>query len=524
LRKTQSQTNITIYPFPAPETYNFRIDNDIRHGVVGISRAKTFLGKCLMALLPAALLFGGISAREVRAAPVNLLQAGRACHLPGYDQTLRCTEIKVPLDYRHPEGASLALHVTLAPALREGARPDPVFVLAGGPGQAGSDILGLLESSLRKLRATRDIVFIDQRGTGLSGKLDCDDTREVDDLDEAGQEQLILKCMQSLNKPFALYNTENSARDLEQIRTALGYGQIDLWGGSYGTRLGQAYARLFPASTRALILDGVAAPDQIIFAWGKDAQASLDATFKQCAADPGCHAAYPNLAQQFSGLLARVNSGDVHLDFYHPRTANHIQMQLRPERFLQAVRTVLYSPDAANRLPFLIDSADKGNWNPFVAQMYSTSDFSLEGPAIGLMLSVTCAEDIPRVTPAILAEEERNSFLAGREVKFLSRVCQSLNIPAIPYKEAGTINAPVLLLSGALDPVTPPRRAEAAAKHMTRAQHFVVENGGHIVSQSGCAPRLLREFLDRPDAPLVATCLKDIPRNSFQLGAAGPHP
>ncbi|HEX8956827.1 MAG TPA: alpha/beta hydrolase, partial [Burkholderiaceae bacterium] len=398
------------------------------------------------------------------------------------------------------------------------------FVLAGGPGQAGSDILALLESGMRKLRTTRDIVFIDQRGTGLSGKLDCDDTGTIDDLDENGQLQLIAKCMQSLNKPFAQYNTENSARDLEQIRSALGYGRINLWGGSYGTRLAQAYARLFPASARALILDGVAAPDQIIFVWGKDAQASLDATFRQCDNDPGCHAAYPNPAQQFNGLLSRVNNGDIKLDFYHPRTAARTQMQLRPERFLQAVRTVLYSADAANRLPFLIDSADKGNWNPFVAQMYSTSDFSLEGPAVGLMLSVTCAEDIPRITPAIVAEEERNSFLAGREVKFLTRVCQTLGIPAIPYREADTIDAPVLLLSGALDPVTPPRRAEAAAKRMTHAQHFVVENGGHIVSQFGCAPRLMREFLDQPGAPVVAGCLKEIPRNGFQLGAAGPHP
>lgn len=465
-----------------------------------------------------------MSAAPAQAAPVNALQTGHACHLPGYDQTLRCTDVNVPLDYHHPEGAKLAIHVTLAPALREGAKPDPVFVLAGGPGQAGSDILAIVDTAMRKLRATRDIIFIDQRGTGLSGKLDCDDTREIDDVDENGQLQLVTKCMATLNKPFAMYNTENSARDLETIRTTLGYGQINLWGGSYGTRLGQAYARLFPASTRALILDGVAAPDQIIFVWGQDAQASLDATFKQCARDPGCKAAYPNLVQQFNGLLVHVNSGDIHLDFYHPRTAARIQMQLRPERFLQAVRTVLYSPDAANRLPFLIDSADKGNWNPFVAQMYSVSDFSLEGPAIGLMLSVTCAEDIPRITPAIVADEERNSFLAGREIKFLSRVCQALNIPAIPYQEAGTINAPVLLLSGALDPVTPPRRAEAAAKRMTHAQHFVVENGGHIVSQSGCVPRLLREFLDKPDAPLVATCLKDIPRNGFQLGAAGPHP
>ncbi len=488
------------------------------------AKSEQKLAKRLMAWLPAAWLFCTAAPHDAQAAPVNAVQTGHVCHLPGYDQALRCSEVQVPLDYHHPEGAKLALHVTLAPALREGARPDPVFVLAGGPGQAGTDILGLLESGMRKLRATRDIIFIDQRGTGLSGKLDCDHTREIDDVDEASQEQLITKCMQSLNKPFALYNTENSARDLEQIRVALGYGPVNFWGGSYGTRLAQAYARLYPASTRALILDGVAAPDQIIFVWGKDAQASLDATFRQCAADSGCHAAYPNLAQQFNSLLARVNNDDVKLDFYHPRTANRIQMQLRPERFLQAVRAVLYSADAANRLPFLIDSADKGNWNPFVAQMYSVSDFSLEGPAVGLMLSVTCAEDIPRITPAIVADEERNSFLAGREVKFLTRVCQALSIPAIPYQEAGTIDTPVLLFSGALDPVTPPRRAEAAAKRMRHAQHFVVENGGHIVSQFGCAPRLMREFLDQPDMPVVATCLKDIPRNGFQLGAAGPHP
>ena len=114
---------------------------------MGIPQAKTILGKRLTAMLPAffltpALLYGvPADAASAAGAP----QVGHSCHLPGYDQTLRCTEVNVPLDYRHPEGAKLALHVTLAPALREGARPDPVFVLAGGPGQAGSDILPLIE-------------------------------------------------------------------------------------------------------------------------------------------------------------------------------------------------------------------------------------------------------------------------------------------------------------------------------------------------------------------------------------------
>lgn len=456
------------------------------------------------------------------AAPAN--QQGHLCHLPGYDQALRCITVTVPLDYQHPEERELALHVTLAPALRESARPDPLFVLAGGPGQAGSEILPLLDNALRKTRATRDIVFIDQRGTGLSGKLDCDSTQTLEEYTIPEQEKIVATCMRSLKQPFAFYNTINSARDVEQVRAALGYRQINLWGSSYGTRLAQTFARLFPDSLRAMILDAVAAPDQIIFAWGRDAQASLDAVFMHCAEDAGCHAAFPALRQQFSALLQQVNTGSVRLDFPHPRTARRIQMQLIPDRFLQTVRVALYSADSASRLPFLINSAAKGDWGPFLAQMYSASDFSLDGPAIGLMLSVTCAEDIPRLTPAIVADEERNSFLGGLEVKLLPAWCRYVNVPPVPYQQPSVIDAPTLLLSGALDPVTPPVRANGAAKFIAHAQHFVVANVGHGVSQSGCAPRLLREFLDNPDQALEAQCLKDIPRNGFQLGAAGPHP
>jgi len=141
-----------------------------------------------------------------------------------------------------------------------------------------------------------------------------------------------------------------------------------------------------------------------------------------------------------------------------------------------------------------------------------------------LLLAVTCAEDIPRLTPADVADEESHSFLHGMEVKLVPTWCRSVNVPAIPYHRPTPISAPVLLLSGALDPVTPPYRADSAAKQMARAQHFIVANAAHGVSQLGCAPRLLREFVDRPEQALAAECLKDIPRGSFQLDAAGPHP
>ncbi|MBC7575288.1 MAG: alpha/beta fold hydrolase [Herminiimonas sp.] len=453
-----------------------------------------------------------------------MAQSGRSCHLPGYDQALRCINVAVPLDYRRPDGAKLSLHVTLAPAFREGARPDPLFVLAGGPGQAGSDILPLLDGAFRRIRATRDIVFIDQRGTGLSGKLDCDTLQSLVEKELTEQEATIKACLATLDQRYAFYNTDSAARDLDRIRVALGFKQVNLWGSSYGTRLGQTYARLFPGAVRALILDAVAAPDQIVFAWGQDAQASLDMVFKLCAADRACRLAYPQLPRQFAALASQVAAGAATLDFPHPRTARPTAFTMSSARFLQTVRAALYAGATGSRLPFLIDSASKGNWRPFAAQMYSNTDLSLDGPSIGLMLSVTCAEDISRVTPAILANEERNSFVAGSELKVVSRWCSFVNVPAVPYREPAIIDAPVLLLSGALDPVTPPRRADSAARYMRHAQHHVVASLGHGVSQYGCAPRLLREFLDQPAQPLVADCLKEIPMTSFQLGTAGPQP
>ena len=456
------------------------------------------------------------------AAPVNLQP--HSCHLPGYDQPLRCQTVPVPLDYQHPSGEKIMLHVAVAPSFRESAKPDPLFILTGGPGQAASDAISLLDSTFLKARATRDIVFIDQRGTGLSGKLDCDIMESVAELPLAEQETTIGACLRSLHTPFAFYTTDHSARDIDQVRNVLGYASINVWGISYGTRLGQAYARQFPDHLRALILDGVAAPDQIIFAWGRDAQASLDANFKRCADDVDCKASFPMLRQQFNTLLQQVNAGAITLDFSHPRTARKIKMQLVPSTFLQAIRTALYASQTSSRLPFIIDSAEKGNWGPFLAQAYTISDFSSAGPAIGLMLAVTCAEDVPRLTPAIIAEEEGNSFLAGAEVKLLPSWCRFVNVPAAKYAEATMINTPVLLLSGALDPVTPPRRAEAAIRHMSHAQHFVVANAGHGVSTLGCTPKLLREFLDHPEQTLDAACLKKIPPTPFQLGAAGPRP
>lgn len=478
--------------------------------------------KMLPALLALPLLLAS-SLAAAQPASGSAPKTERSCHLPGVVESVRCVSIDVPLDYSKPQGTPLKLHVTVAPAFRQGSRNDPLFVLAGGPGQAGSDVLPLLKLAFERVRATRDIVFIDQRGTGRSGKLDCDSKEEQESLSEAEMMAELRACIAKNKAPLAAYTTAAAARDLEQVRRTLGYGAVNVWGGSYGTRLGQAYARAYPASVRSLILDGVAAPDQVIPAGGRDGQSALDGLFAACARDAACNKAYPNLRSEFDALVAQVDTGKLRLSLPNPRTAEPTEIAMNSERFLGTVHNILYSPADARRLPFLIHSASRGRWQPFVARQNLVGDFGTDSSMSMLLhFAVVCAEDVPRFTPALRASDA--AVLARPLAEMIPKLCQEINVPAVPYVQPTRIEAPALLLSGALDPVTPPHRAAAAAKFMAHAQQVVVANAGHGVSQLGCAPRLLRSFLDRPQDPLDAKCLAEVPAPTFQLGSAGPQP
>ena len=449
------------------------------------------------------------------------------CHLPGVEDTLQCLKLPVAFDPARPgaarPGQTIQLHVTIAPALREGARPDPLFVLAGGPGEAGSEVLPILNTAMRRVRPTRDIVFIDQRGTGLSGKLECEPGMDEDSsLTDDQVDAALVRCIKASKAPFAAYTTANAARDIEQVRRALGYGKINLWGGSYGTRLGQAYARAYPANVRTLILDAVAAPDQVIPAGGRDSQAALDKLFGQCDADPACRKAFPGLRAEFDGLVAKVGKG-LALSLPDPRTARQVDVKMTSARLLGTVHNMLYAPADARRLPFLVHSAAQGRWQPFVARRNLGADSTPEGSSATLLyLAVICAEDMPRFTPALMASDD--APLTRDFARRLPGLCRAMNVPAVALPAPTTIEAPVLLLSGALDPVTAPHRAASAAKAMARAQLLSAPNVGHGVSQLGCAPRLLRAFLDHPEQKLDGSCLNEIPAPTFQLGSAGPQP
>ncbi len=474
-----------------------------------------------LTLAVGASLTGPVAAAEP-ALPVG--KQGQSCHLPNYEEPLRCVQVTVPVDYTAADGDTLKLHVTVAPAFREMAKADPLFVLAGGPGQAGSDIVFLVERAFKRVRATRDIVFIDQRGTGKSGKLACDAITDMEEVSEIEQEKLLADCLKGLKAPLQHYHTANSARDLDEVRKALGYAQVNVWGGSYGTRLGQAYARAFPQSVRALILDSVASPEQILGVWGDDARKSLEAVFAHCEKDAECNKRFPTLAADFRLLADNISAGAVTLDFLHPRTTKPLRFALPYSVFAETVRVMLYSAEMSARLPFVISEASKGNWKPFIAQMYAQSDWSADTMATGLTLAIVCAEDMPRLTADVIAAETAASFLKGQQVVQWPRWCEYNKVPAIAYVEPTPLATPALLLSGALDPVTPPHRAEQAMKSLSNAQHVVAANVGHGLSHLGCGPKLLREFIDAPEQKLDSSCVNEIPLPPFVINVAGPTP
>lgn len=451
------------------------------------------------------------------------------CHLPGQREALRCGRLAVPRDYAAPDAGTLELHIAIAPSIRPEAEPDPLFVLAGGPGQAGSDLAVLLDGAFGKVRASRDIVFIDQRGTGRSGRLACDAPDDMLARSDSALQAATLACLRGYGESLLAYTTVAAAEDIERLRQALGAARINLWGGSYGTRLAQVYAARHPQQVRSLILDGVVDAELIIGADALEFEAALTALLRRCADDTDCSRAFPSLAQQLPAVLQKLDAAAATAVLPHPRDGTPLAAPVSRQRLLMTIKYLLYSPQGAAQLPYLIARAAADDWRPLLAAQATSLDLTTAPPAEALLLGITCREDWPRLDDAHRAQLAAAPVFGGA-VAALDALCRELALPALDTASATAptaarvIAAPGLLLSGALDPVTPPARAERALRQLPQAQHLVAARAGHIVSGLGCAPRLLRRFLDAPTAPLDGACLADIALPAFQTSAAGTAP
>jgi pimeloyl-ACP methyl ester carboxylesterase len=374
-----------------------------------------------------------------------------------------------------------------------------------------------------RLNDTRDIVFLDQRGTGFSHPLDCDsdDDSPMQSLfEDAIPEKAVRECLAALDADPSQYTTISTIADMDEVRAGLGYEKLNLWGGSYGTRVGLEYMRRFPQHVRTVVLDGVApAGMKLPLSFVSDGYAALERLLDACSADKLCARTYPDLRQTIAALRARLARLPARVVIQDPRTGERQPIVVNENVLLSGLFRPLYVAELASLLPYGVSAAAAGDFNPLLAQNLEFADDVAENLALGLHLSVICAEDVPRISREDL-ENASKSFFGRALVDDFIKACRLWPKGKIPddYYQPVKSDVPTLILSGGIDPATPPRHGAMVASTLPNARHFVAPQIGHGVSLHGCAPRLIESFIRKGSAKEIdGACLERIPRPLFVL-------
>jgi pimeloyl-ACP methyl ester carboxylesterase len=428
------------------------------------------------------------------------------------------------------QGRTLDLRIVVLPALGNDAQPDPLFFLAGGPGQGAAQMARGLRELFRRLQTQRDIVLVDQRGTGKSAPLDCTtDTNSLRVLNESDEEALarLKACMTGFDADLRLYTTTIAMDDLDEVRAHLGYDRINVYGGSYGTRAALVYLRRHEPHVRAVVLDGVAPTDmRLPLFFARDAQRALDRLFGDCEADQTCRSLYPDLAARTRRLFERLDRAPVRVRLTHPRTGEVGEVTINTAFVGNIVFAALYSPMMSSIVPELLKRAEADDFQGLLA-LALVNEAAGDNMAVGMQLSVICAEDYPRISATDVARESEGQVFGGHLLTARMKACEFWPKGEVEraYYEPIRSDVPVLLLSGDLDPVTPPSWAEQVARHLSNSRHLVVPGTGHGVLTTGCGARLVRQFIERGSVEgLDTSCVDTIRRPPFFLSPAGPDP
>lgn len=428
------------------------------------------------------------------------------CRIKGIEREVRCGTLQVPEDPDRPDGRKIPIHFAVVPALAKNKAPDPLFVLAGGPGQAATRVAMLMQPTLTRLNARRDIIYIDQRGTGRSNALACERGRMPRRLAESTDPTRAVEQLDACVKQAAeradtrQYATWIAVRDFDAVRAAIGAERINLWGGSYGTRAALEYLRQYPQRVRSVVLDGVAPAAMALPAsLALDAERALQALVEACAADTGCRTHYPQLEADLTQVLAQAARG-VRVSASHPLTGESETLKLDRTVLAGMLRSPLYAPQLASLLPFALAQAGRGNYDPLFAMSAAFGGRMAENFAELMHFAVVCAEDMPRIDAAARDAAAATRFGTGF-IELYERACSQVPVRAVPpaFYTAPSADVPVLVLSGGADPVTPPRHGDAIATTLPRALHLVAPHLGHGVSQHGCAPDLIARFVRQAD-------------------------
>src|ERR1700722_131405 len=443
----------------------------------------------------------------------------------------RCGILQVPEDPARPGGATIDLSVAVVPALNRRTAAAPLFLLAGGPGQAASALYASFPGAFARANRNHDIVLVDQRGTGRSAPLKCaypDDWQSAPD-DMRQLRQATLACLEKFGSRVRFYTTSVAVADLDQVRSALGYARIDLYGSSYGTRVAELYMRRYPRSVHAVILDGVTYPEQAIGPdTPSDGERALYLIVSRCERAPDGAAAYPALRQDLDGLRRRFGPSKEILMVSDPSSGQPLQVEFGRGMLNASLRFLSYNATEASLLPTLLHQGAAGNLIPLAAQTIMIARQVGEQLASGMQNSVICSEDEPLFTASNIDRQRIAQTYQGRDqLDALTAICALWPRGPVDPDLHSPLESeiPSLLLSGDADPVTPPADAARAARGLTHHRNLVLPGEGHGQLATGCVPQLMAQFLDdgRPETLDASTTARHRPITFF-LTPSGPAP
>jgi pimeloyl-ACP methyl ester carboxylesterase len=479
---------------------------------------------CTRTLLPSAEPSGPTIVLE----PCHLSAPGLSTRLPA-----ECGTLTVYEDRAAQSGRQISLRIAVIPAISRNPAPDPLFYITGGPGGASTRDFVQFAWAFERINEERDIVLVDQRGTGQSHPLDCPALPEKDTTslsDDEILEQSAAHCLDQLDANFDLYKTSIAMDDLDEVRAVLGYEKVNLYGISYGTRAALTYLRQHEDHVRAVILDGVLPQDEPLgTSIASDAQHTLDLIFDRCAADSTCAQAFPDLRQKFGALVESLEQEPVQMTIPHPATAEPTEVVFTAEALATTVRLFSYSQETVSLLPLLIHTAQtSGDLSRLAAQYLIVSQELEDTISEGMHHSVICAEDVPFYYDAEGftgdQDAEEQSYL-GEMYLELEKICAIWPVTEVPadFKAPVSSDVPVLLLSGEADPVTPASNGDHAAETLSNSLRLVAPGQGHGIIIRGCVPRIATDFIELGTVQeLDTSCISEIRPMPFFVSFTGP--
>jgi pimeloyl-ACP methyl ester carboxylesterase len=470
----------------------------------------------------------GLGSAPLAAQELDVLDACELSGPGGLTVSARCGTLSVPEDRERPEQRTLEVAYAIVPARVGNPAPDPVFFLAGGPGQSAIDVAPMISAALRDVNRDRHLVFLEQRGTGRSHPLNCE-FEDIDDMLEMDFDRInteVRGCMEDWDVDVRHFTSSDYAEDLEALRQEFGFERINLIGGSYGTRMAQVYLRAYPERVRSVVLDAVV-PTRLRL--GSEHSLVLDQMlellFQHCADDESCNARFPSVDSAFRDLIAQYRDNVQSITISHPRTGEGLPIEFNHQTLGVALRFLAYTPQTQMIIPYLVhEAATTGSPDRIAAQAMIVTDQIAGSLAFGLNFSVGCTEDWPSWPDGM---DNEGTLLGDSMAELYASICEWWPAGDEPadFHTPFDAEAPVLILSGELDPVTPPHYGEEAADQFSNSLHLVGRGLGHTISSHPCFSGIIQQFFASASVDGLNTqCTETLGNAPFFIDLLGPNP